>query len=181
MTLPTRAQVALAFSVTGAWAVTFRVVAKTGDLAPGTGGAAYNGFGNPALNDAGETVFFGSLTGDGGDRRDRLGHLPVRWRRAAPLVERGADTIDLGHGDIRMVSRLGVGCDFLNDPCQIAFLAGFTDGRAPLIIADKRDAGHAVVRLPAPMALLRTGPFGLGPMARPCPAQAKAGSVTDIG
>lgn len=44
-----------------------RTVALTGDTAPGAGGATFSSFGNPALNDAGDTVFSAFLTGTGVD------------------------------------------------------------------------------------------------------------------
>ena len=59
------ASLAAAFSVSAADAVTFQTIAKTGDVAPGTGGATFSGFGSAALNDTGGAAFVGVLTGTG--------------------------------------------------------------------------------------------------------------------
>jgi len=52
----------------GIWAesgVTLGLVARTGDAAPGGGGAVFSFISPPTFNDAGQTAFFASLTGAG--------------------------------------------------------------------------------------------------------------------
>ena len=55
----------LALFASAAGAATFQIVAETGTVAPGTGGETFVEFGVPALNDAGETAFYATLTGPG--------------------------------------------------------------------------------------------------------------------
>jgi len=50
------------------------LVARDGDAAPGTGaGVVYSGFGGPLFNGAGQTAFFGGLTGPGVIFENNLG------------------------------------------------------------------------------------------------------------
>lgn len=42
-----------------------KIIAATGELAPGLSGVTFGGFGNPSLNRQGDILFYASLTGDG--------------------------------------------------------------------------------------------------------------------
>jgi hypothetical protein len=53
------------FGATAAQAVVVTAVALSGNLAPGAGGAVFNTFGAPSLNNNGETQFLASLRGPG--------------------------------------------------------------------------------------------------------------------
>ena len=136
------------------------LVAREGDVAPGTGGATFSFFRAPALNDAGETAFLADLTGPN-DRGIFTG---------AGLVAREGDLIDFGGGDLRTILSLVFSGNGLNNQGELAFFASFTDGSQAIVIADL--SSTAVVPLPAPLALLLSGIAGLGLIARCRPAHA---------
>ncbi len=108
------------------------LVARTGDPAPGVGGAVYESFGNePALNNAGETAFRARLTGPGVTPDNNTGVFT-----SGALVARDGDAAP-GIGGA--VYSQGVSPFFgrpsLNDVGQVAFTAVF-DG--PGVTLDNR-------------------------------------------
>lgn len=64
--------------------VTYSVVAKTGDIAPGTGGRIFDSFGSPAINNAGSVLFYSDMTGstsnDGGFWSTASGSIELEAR-----------------------------------------------------------------------------------------------------
>jgi hypothetical protein len=76
------------------------------------------------------------------------------------LILRSGEAIDVGGGDFRIISFLGVpGISGLNNRSSIAFSASFTDGSSGIFIAG---TNVQVVPLPASFALLLAGLTFLG-------------------
>jgi hypothetical protein len=106
------------------------LVARAGDVAPGTGGAVFGGIGTPASDASGAVTFPASVTGTGVDAgnengiwSDRSGSLAlvVRGGDAAPgtngAVFSGFSTLAVnGSGELAFVATLaGAGVDSTND------------------------------------------------------------------
>lgn len=136
------------------------LVARQGDVAPGTDGASFATVFSPSLNDAGEVAFSATLGGTGVAGTNRFSiFLSDAAGKLGLIVRQGMD-IDLGDGDLRTVSFLRPGV--LNDRGELAFVANFTNGSQAIVIADTRSAATEVIPLPAPMLLLLSGLAGLG-------------------
>ncbi len=136
------------------------VVAREGNVAPGTGGATFSAFGSPALNNAGETAFSANLTGAGvtGANNsalflsDRLGEVS--------LLAREGDVLDLGAGDQRTLNTISF-FNGLNAAGDVAFLATFTDFSSAILVLEAD--GMARIPVPGSLPLLLAGlaAFGL--------------------
>ena len=136
------------------------VVARTGDIAPGTGGATFQNIEQFSFNDFGNTAFRGVLTIGGGVTFDN--HTGI-WTEgsAHDLVIRAGDILEVNPGDFRTLSAVslaGTG-GALNNNTQLAFLGAFTDGSRGIFRASK-------VPEPAALALFALGLAGLGQIAR---------------
>jgi hypothetical protein len=131
-------------------------VAREGDVAPGTNGATFSGFGgSPKINDAGETAFLAFLLGAETTTAKDTGIFFKGEDGLLELVMREGDVIDLGNGLMKTVAFLN---DFsLNDHGSIAFRASFTDGSQAILSAKT----VAPIPLPAPALLLLSGLVGL--------------------
>lgn len=112
------------------------LVARGGDVAPGTGGATFTGVGFPTLNAAG-SIAFAALLSDmttGLFVADAAG--PIR------LIQQTGDTIDVGGGDLRTVEFLNFLSDGgFNDRGDVAFQARFTDGSEGIFLWLAESAG----------------------------------------
>ncbi len=136
------------------------LVARTGDIAPGTGGATFQNIEQFSFNDFGNTAFRGVLTIGGGVTFDN--HTGI-WTEgsALDLVIRAGDILEVNPGDFRTLSAVslaGTG-GALNNNNQLAFLGAFTDGSRGIFRASK-------VPEPAALALFALGLTGLGLIAR---------------
>ncbi len=142
------------------------LVARAGDHAPGTpSDVNYNSFSPTgiALNDAGQTAFYGYLTGSGTGiwATDRTGALQ--------LISRTGDPLEVAPGDFRTISSLRfVGFNSgsatgnsdgrpsgFNNLGQVAFYASFTDGSSGIFVSNR-------VAVPEPSALALVAAAALG-------------------
>ncbi len=127
------------------------LIAREGDIAPGTGNARFELFGTPVINDVGETAFLGFLrTGTGspavGGSND-LGFWVADPSGVLLLVVREGDPLEVAPGDTRIISSLSafvsnsafsVGQDgnvtSINNG-RLTFNASFTDGTSGVFVA----------------------------------------------
>lgn len=135
-----------------------RIVARTGQHAPG-GGGAFRVFTAVALNSDGDAAFVALDDGAPGAFGQGL-YADVDG--ALSLVVRAGQTIRFGAGDTRTIESfggLGVGPSFIDDRGRILFHASFTDFSSGVIVA-------APIPLPSSILLLPSGLALLGLMAR---------------
>jgi hypothetical protein len=94
-----------------------RMVARTGDQAPGTpDGFTFRGFQEPALA-AGGGVFLADLAGPGAGAANDLGLFSFDYRRGLSLIVREGGVVNLGTAGSRIVADGGIG-----------FVAGHSNG-----------------------------------------------------
>ena len=145
------------------------LVAREGDVAPGTGSAEYSRFDFLVLNDAGQTAFQGvlALGGDVNSSNDR-GIWAQNSAGVLELIAREGDLLEVAPGDSRTVSFLAfVGSTSnsdgrrsgFNNSGELAFLANFTDGSRGIFLSSFD------VQAPAPGTLGLLGMGLLGVMA----------------
>jgi len=115
------------------------MIARKGDVAPGTPGLTYNALGVPALNASGELAFEAILGSTFGPR----GIFAGRPSDLALIVVTG-DQLEVAPGDFRTVTYLGTVANSgnedgrlssFNDAAQVAFRAIFSDGSEGIFIA----------------------------------------------
>ncbi len=134
------------------------LVARSGNQAPGTPeGVHFRSFSTPALNNAGQTAFSGSLTGTGVDGTKDVGIWAEDPLGVLTLIAREGDLLDIDDGpttDFRTISHLRFvsgsrnkngGSSGFNDLGQLAFLATFTDGTGGVFVSN-------LVAVPEPTA-----------------------------
>ncbi len=135
------------------------LVARAGNVAPDTGGASFSSFSTPALNNAGQTAFLGSLTGTGvGNSNDR-GIWAEDLSGVLKLIAREGDMLDIDDGP-GTVFRTIIGLSFagntgngdgrpsgFNNLGQLVFSATFTDGTNGIFVSN-------LVAIPEPSTLL---------------------------
>ena len=105
-------------------------MARTGDAAPGAGGAVFNSFGlidgsGFELNDLGETAFAALLGGAGVTEANDRALFATRGG-VLDMILREGDLLDLGGGELRPLRSLGNFTPFgfgFNNHGDIAFLA----------------------------------------------------------
>ncbi len=107
-------------------------VARSGEVAPGTGGQTFKSFKfGPLFNNSGEVAFFASLNGS------HSGGLWAGTPGKLALIVRAGDLIEVGPGNFRTVESVSMlegggneqaGRSRMNDAGQIMFAARFVDG-----------------------------------------------------
>lgn len=127
------------------------LIARKGDIAPGTNNALFELFGTPVINDAGETAFLGFLRPGTGspavDGSNDKGFWIADPSGVLRLVVREGDPLDVAPGDTRIISSLSafvsnsafsVGQDgnvtSVNNG-RLSFNASFTDGTSGIFVA----------------------------------------------
>lgn len=156
------ALLAQAAIVAPAAALTIRTVALSGDVAPGTGGAAYDGFGPVVLNQAGQAAFTATLVQGGAvDATNDLG----MWSEgggALALVERqGSPAPGGGSWDVAIAPPA------LNDAGQVAFRASVTSPGAIGIFSQGSGTLAAVARSGSQAGGAPAGQNYAGPFSEP--------------
>ncbi|MEO0993584.1 MAG: choice-of-anchor tandem repeat NxxGxxAF-containing protein, partial [Pseudomonadota bacterium] len=121
------------------------VIARTGEAAPGTGGAEFSGFSRPVLNNAGEVAFRGTLTGSGVTGANNEGLFT-----SSGLVVREGDAAPGTGGAVFA----GFGAPSLNDMGEILFGAGLA---GPGVTGANNSALFLWDGIRAPSLLLREG------------------------
>lgn len=125
-----------------------KLMAREGDVAPGTSGALFDDFLNvaPLLNSAGRLAFAAALQLGGDVTSANYGGI---WEQDAQgvlrLVVRFGDTIEVAPGDFRTISTLRFTAPAsggedgriraVNDQGQLLYYAQFTDGTGGLFVA----------------------------------------------
>ena len=126
------------------------LIARKGDIAPGTDNALFELFGTPVINDAGETAFLGFLRPGTGnpavDGSNDLGFWVADSLGVLRLVVREGDPLEVAPGDTRIISSLSafvsnsafsVGQDgnvtSVNNGL-LTFNASFTDGTSGVFV-----------------------------------------------
>jgi len=155
------------------------LVARAGNAAPGTSsGVNFLALASPVLNGAGQTAFFGFLTGTGVDGSNDFGFWAEDPLGALTLIAREGDQLDVDDGpgiDLRTISSLvgfqpgnesgnedGRRSNF-NDLGQLAFVATFTDGSSGVFVSDL--AAQAIPE-PSSIALMLSAVLGFSCVAR---------------
>jgi len=137
------------------------LVALEGNTAPETGGAIFGDFdtSTPVLNGAGQTAFFGRLTGTGIDGDNDRGVWAEDPSGVLKLIARTGDMLDVDDGlgtDFREISGLSFAGNTgngdgrpsgFNNLGQLAFLTTFTDGTSGIFVSN-------LVAIPEPSTLL---------------------------
>lgn len=138
---------------TAATSGTLELVARSGDVAPGTGSEdSYSTyFEEPILNGAGQTAFKAGLSGPGIDSTNDHGIWATDEDGQLKLIIREGDLLDVDENpiaeDLRTVNSLFVYSgtsnedgrrSAFNDRGQLAFLATFTDGTSGIFIANTK-------------------------------------------
>jgi hypothetical protein len=137
------------------------LVARGGMQAPGTpSGVTFSSVANqmhsPLLNSAGQTAFFGLLTGSGVDSRNNEGIWATDPRGLLRLIAREGDLLEVAPGDFRTIGtppltpasslHLEDGwptgnsdghASAFNNLGQITFLAYFTDGSSGIFVSNR--------------------------------------------
>ncbi len=148
------------------------LVARSGDRAPGTeDGVVFASLitpgsdrAYPTLNAAGQTAFFGALSGSGISASNDLGIWATDQSGAVQLIAREGNPVQVAPGDFRTVGELrfltrgltpqptgnsdGRPSAF-NNLGQLAFMASFTDGTSGIFVSNR-------VAVPEPSAMLLT-------------------------
>jgi len=151
------------------------LVAREGDAAPGTGAGVNFDFFDASvlnygsvLNGAGQTAFFGGLTGTGVDASNDRGIWATGLDGLLTLIAREGDLLDVEEGigtDFRTISNLGYfsisgnedgRSSAFNDLGQVAFSATFTDGTSGVFISNL-----VAVPEPSSIALILSAFLGL--------------------
>ena len=141
------------------------IVAREGDPAPDAGGAEFSGFGNPALNAAGDVAFLAGLrTGDSGPTvtGTNNGALYALVDGEFQLIVREGDLFTVTFQDAmttedRTISFIGFNMhNGLSDTRQLAFQLTFTDGTS----------GIFTTFIPEPTSLALLGVGGLALLRR---------------
>jgi hypothetical protein len=132
------------------------LIARSGSQAPGTpSGVVFNqfSFGQSliALNDAGQTAFFASVTGSGVDGTNTHGLWATDQSGALQLIARYGSLLEVAPGDVRTIAGLSFFANTgnsdgrpssFNNVGQLAFVAYFTDGSSGVFVS------NAVAHLP---------------------------------
>src|SRR5262249_3118000 len=127
---------------------TLTLIAREGAQAPGTpDGVNFPGnfqdFGNPGLNDSGQTAFSAGLTGAGVDASNDNGIWATDRTGVLQLIVREGDVLEVAPGQFRTVATaffrphdlFGTSEGF-NNLGQVAFVANFTDGSSGIFVSD---------------------------------------------
>jgi hypothetical protein len=122
------------------------LVIRTGDPAPGVpDGVVFDNFRGLVLNDFGQVVFWGALTGPNIDESNYTGLWATDRRGKLHLIARNGDQFDVNEDplieDIRTINGIGHtivsgGANALNNAGQITFVAGFTDESWGIYVAN---------------------------------------------
>jgi hypothetical protein len=129
----------------GVGADDLNLVARTGDLAPGTtSGVRFSDLYLPALNSAGQTAFRGVLTGSGVTASNNLGIWATDQDGALQLIVRTGAQLEVAPGIFRTISDLafventgnsdGRASGF-NNLGQLVFWARFTNGSQGVFVS----------------------------------------------
>jgi len=104
-----------------------KVVAKTGDVAPGTGGAVFDGFDDLSINEHGDVAFIAIYTSDGGSTSKTGAFLARNGGITAVLLN--GDTLPGTGGGIFVGTSTGdIDGPWLNEKGDVAFEADFISG-----------------------------------------------------
>ena len=141
------------------------LIARAGDIAPGTSGAVFSLFAAPAINSLGQIAFFAGLTGSGVNGNNDEGLWIERSPGDLQLVVRDGDTIEVSPGIFKTVSGnpqlASAGADDgastgLSNNGRLTFELGFSDGTSGVfMITVPEPASVALAALAAGMLLLR--------------------------
>lgn len=123
-----------------------RLVARTGDAAPGAGaGVVFSRLQwDPVLNNAGQIAFRGELFGAGVDLSNNAGIWITDADGQPTLIIQKGDLLDVDNDslneEIRTVASININWEydqpaFFNDAGQLAFRATFTDGTEGIFVA----------------------------------------------
>jgi hypothetical protein len=151
------------------------LVARTGDAAPGAGGAVFDSFGlidgtGFELNDLGETAFSALLGGAGVTEANDRALFATRGG-VLDMILREGDLLDLGGGELRPLRSLGDFTPFgfgFNNHGDIAFLAelgpiaGGEGVFGIFVYETDRIPPPSVVPLPPAVGLMLAGMAALG-------------------
>ena len=110
------------------------LVARSGNVAPGTSGGNFLSFGNPVLNDAGQSAFWGFITGTGVNNSNSRGIWSEGVGSGLALVARSGN---MAPGTSSGVNFFNFKSPTLNDDGQTAFF-GFLAGTG---VDDSSDRG----------------------------------------
>lgn len=146
---------------------TSALVAREGDVAPGTGGALFDQFdvffGAPDLNDGGDAAFLAMLAGPGVTPATDRGLFFGDGLGGLSMLVREGDVLDVGGGDLRTINTLSF-LNGLSDTGDVGFQATFTDGSSGVFVLEA--AASAPVPLPASGWLLLAGLGAFGVLRR---------------
>lgn len=151
---------ALATTDTGIWSGpiggSLSLVAREGDVAPGTAGAVFNNMTGNFIqsNSVGQVLFQSNFVTGTGDATTANDSALYAWDPfgGLTLVAREGDTVQVGPGDIRTITSWG-GVQFTNgDSDSLSFTA---DGTLTLRVSfADTTSGIMTVRIPEPASLL---------------------------
>ncbi|NOZ40434.1 MAG: PEP-CTERM sorting domain-containing protein [Planctomycetes bacterium] len=123
------------------------LIARKGDGAPGTS-ADFSFLSSPIFNGAGQTAFWGNLTGTGVDNSNNFGIWAQDTSGVLTLIARSGDQLDVDDGpgtDLRTISELGIvafngsedgRASVFNNLGQMVFRASFTDGSSGIFVSN---------------------------------------------
>jgi hypothetical protein len=136
-----------------------RLIARSGDVAPGIAGAHFKGsivgaewmssFQSPIINDAGEVAFLANVEGAGIEDNQDQAIYATDMAGALHLIVREGQMFDVGGGDVRRVSSVGftsyddsiTGSSSFNAQGQLVFYLSFEDASNGIFIATVPEPG----------------------------------------
>jgi hypothetical protein len=140
------------------------LIAREGDLAPGTSGGRFHEIdGTLALNSGGQVAFGARLQGHSHAWPGPFGIWAQDKSGTLRLVALVGETVEVGPGDFRSFSNVNFDCcaggeeqnQYFNERGQVAFVARFTDGSEGIFVSDV-----ATVPEPGSLALISIGLIG---------------------